>query len=185
MIPNQPIVVGIFPGFSWIRCEGKGSFVNSPDVKSFGDERIAAGEKCLVVDLAACQGMDSTFMGTLAGLAARISAKSGGVLQVADAGERNRQSLEDLGLDFMMEINPASADWRGQAEDVRASLKPVGKQGMLPTLDRARHVLEAHKTLSDLNETNAREFETVVQTLEQQVTQKPKPEGGSGRESTR
>jgi hypothetical protein len=125
--------------------------------------------------------MDSTFMGTLAGLAARISSKSGGVLQVADAGERNRQSLEDLGLDFLMDIDPPAADWRGRIDEIRSSLKPLGKQGSLPTLDRARHVLEAHKTLSDVNEANAREFETVVTTLEQQVASKPAPEDGGGR----
>lgn len=178
MTPHQPIVVGIFPGFSWIRCEGKGSFVNSSDVKAFGDDRIAAGERRLVVDLGNCSGMDSTFMGTLAGLAARISAKSGGVMQVADAGERNRQSLEDLGLDFMMEIDPPAADWRGQMVDIRCALKPLGKQGALPSLDRARHVLEAHKILSDVNEENAREFETVVKTLEEQITSQTAPDAG-------
>lgn len=178
MTPYQPIVVGVFPGFSWIRCEGKGSFVNSTDLKSFGDERIADGEKLLVIDLGSCTGMDSTFMGTMAGLAARISAKSGGVLQVADAGERNRQSLEDLGLDFLMEIDPPAADWRGRVDEVRSTLKPQGKQGALPSLDRARHVLDAHKTLSRVNEANAREFDNVVKTLEDQVSAKPAPEDG-------
>lgn len=181
MTPDQPIVVGVFPGFSWIRCEGKGSFLNSTDVKSFGDDRVADGEKLLVVDLGACTGMDSTFMGTMAGLAARIAAKSGGVLQVADAGERNRQSLEDLGLDFLMEIDPPAADWRERVDEVRSALKPQGKQGALPSLDRARHVLDAHKTLSRVNEANAREFDTVVKTLEDQVSEKPAPEDGSGR----
>jgi anti-sigma B factor antagonist len=179
--PDQPIVVGVFPGFSWIRCEGKGSFANSPNVKSFGDERIAAGEKLLVVDLGACTGMDSTFMGTMAGLAARISSKSGGALHVADAGDKNRQSLEDLGLDFMMEIDPPAADWRGRLDEVRSELKPQCKQGALPSLDRARHVLEAHKTLSRLNEANASEFETVVKTLEEQIIAPPKPHNGSER----
>jgi hypothetical protein len=155
--------------------------VNSTDLKSFGDERIGGGEKLLVVDLGACTGMDSTFMGTMAGLAARISAKSGGVLQVADAGNRNRQSLEDLGLDFLMEIDPPAADWRGRVDEIRAALKPQGKQGALPSLDRARHVLDAHKTLSRVNEANAREFKDVVKTLEEQVANKPVRDDGGGR----
>lgn len=180
MTPDQPIVVGVFPGFSWIRCEGKGSFVNSTDVKSFGDERIAGGETRLVIDLGSCTGMDSTFMGTMAGLAARISAKSGGVLQVADVSERNRKSLEDLGLDFLMEIDPPAADWRGRVDEVRCALKPQGKQGLLPSLDRARHVLDAHKTLSGVNEANAREFDGVVKTLEEQVAEN-RTQGGGGR----
>jgi hypothetical protein len=154
--------------------------VNSSDVKSFGDDRIACGEKLLVLDLGACTGMDSTFMGTMAGLAARISAKSGGVLQVADAGQRNRQSLEDLGLDFLMEIDPPAADWRGRVDEVRSALKPQGKQGALPSLDRARHVLDAHKSLSRMNEANSREFENVVKTLEEQISTQPAPKDGGG-----
>src|SRR5215213_650813 len=106
MSAESPILTGIFDGFSWIRCEGKGSFLNSPVMKEFGDNRIAAGERCLVVDLGACTGMDSTFMGTLAGMAARLSARDKGVLQVADPGSRNRRSLEDLGLDFILDIDP-------------------------------------------------------------------------------
>ena len=120
---DNPILVGVFDGFSWIRCEGKGSFLNSPAVKSFGDERIAAGEARVVVDLGACTGMDSTFMGTLAGMAARLSAPGGGVLQIADPGERNRRSLEDLGLDFLMEIDPPAAVWRGKVDAIRSELK--------------------------------------------------------------
>ena len=112
MTSDNPISIGLFDGFSWIRCEGKGSFVNSPAVKAFGDERIAAGESCLVMDLSDCTGMDSTFMGTLAGMAARLAARAGSVLQIAGSSDRNRRSLEDLGLDFMLEINPPTAAWR-------------------------------------------------------------------------
>lgn len=172
------ISVGVFLGFSWIRCEGKGSFLNSPAVKAFGDERIAAGEQLLVVDLGDCSGMDSTFMGTLAGLAARISAKPGGVLQVANAGDRNRRSLEDLGLDFLLEIDPPSAAWRGRVDEIRDGLaRPGAKPSGLGALDRAKHVLEAHETLSGLNERNEQEFKQVVRTLGEQVQSK---EGGEG-----
>mgnify|MGYP003889460409 CR=1 FL=1 len=87
MTPEPPISVGVFDGFSWIRCEGKGSFLNSSILKSFADQRLAAGERSLVVDLSACTGMDSTFMGTLAGIAARLSAlDEGGTLQIAEPG---------------------------------------------------------------------------------------------------
>src|SRR6478609_4666405 len=118
-----PILVGIFDGFSWIRCEGKGSFLNSPAMKAFGDQRITAGERCLVVDLGGCTGMDSTFMGTLAGMATRLgSLPEPGVLQIADSGARNRRSLEDLGLDFLLEIDPPEAVWHNRIDAVRAEL---------------------------------------------------------------
>jgi anti-anti-sigma regulatory factor len=172
---DNPILIGLFDGFSWIRCEGKGSFVNSPAVKAFGDERINAGETCLIVDLGNCTSMDSTFMGTLAGMATRLSARPAGALQIADAGERNRRSLEDLGLDFLMEINPATAVWRGKLDSIRSALKPPQPQGAHAQVPRARHVLEAHQVLSELNDKNAREFEDVVTMLENELAGQDKP----------
>jgi len=175
VITDNPISVGLFDGFSWIRFEGKGSFVNSPAVKAFGDERIAAGETCLVVDLSGCSGMDSTFMGTLAGMAARLSARSAGVLQIADAGERNRRSLEDLGLDFLMEIDPLSAVWRGKLDTIRGEIKPPQPAGALGQIPQARHILEAHQILSEMGEKNAREFADVVTLLENELAGPEKP----------
>jgi anti-sigma B factor antagonist len=152
--------------------------MNSPALKSFGDQRIAAGECLLVVDLGGCSGMDSTFMGTLAGMAARLSALEGGggVLQIAEPGERNRRSLEDLGLDFLMEIDPPAAKWRGKADAIRADLtQPHGPGGGLGQIQRARHVLEAHQILSGVSEKNAIEFEGVVNTLKGELSNKEKP----------
>ena len=171
---DNPILVGVFDGFSWIRCEGKGSFLNSPAVKSFGDLRIAAGETLLVVDLGECSGMDSTFMGTLAGMAARLSAQDRGILQIAEPGERNRRSLEDLGLDFLMQIDPPTAVWRGKADAIRSELKSPQAAGGLGQVQRARHVLEAHQNLSGMNEKNAREFAGVVDMLENELSGKEK-----------
>jgi len=169
-----PILIGIFEGFSWIRCEGKGSFLNSPTLKEFGIERIALGESCLVVDLEACTGMDSTFMGTLAGIATRLSAQQGGVVQIADAGARNRRSLEDLGLDFLLEIDPAEAVWQENIASTRASLKPPQPLASPDQIKQTMNVLEAHRTLSETNEKNTRAFSNVVTLLEAELAEKQK-----------
>lgn len=174
MSVNSPILVGVFDGFSWIRLEGKGSFQNSPTLKAFADSRIAAGENRMVVDLAACSGMDSTFMGTLAGMAARLSSIQDGGLSIADPGERNRRSLEDLGLDFLMEIDPPVAAWRGNVETIRSSLQTPQAAEALDRSQRSRHVLEAHETLSHLNDKNARSFAGVVTLLGNELADKEK-----------
>jgi anti-sigma B factor antagonist len=175
-----PILTGIFEGFSWIRCEGKGSFLNSPSMKTFGDQRIAAGEKTLVVDLAACTGMDSTFMGTLAGMAARLSAKEGGSLQIADPGSRNHRSLEDLGLDFLMRIDPPEASWRGHIDEVRGSLTAPEAPSSPTSLQRTKLVLEAHQELASQNDKNADTFSNVVSILEKELEEKQKKSGNPG-----
>lgn len=168
---DSSIKVGKFEGFSWIRCEGKGSFLNSLAVKEFGDARIRAGVERLVVDLEACTGMDSTFMGTLAGMAARIS-ESGGKLQVTAASEKSCHSLEDLGLDFLMEINPVDSAWSGLEVKVRDLLKPKVAGIKAGTVMHTRHVLEAHEILSRANESNEKKFSGVVKLLGEELAEK-------------
>ncbi len=172
MAKVSPIKVGQFEGFSWIRCEGKGSFLNSPAVKEFGESRIRRGEECLVVDLEHCTGMDSTFMGTLAGLASKLSEKKGR-LQVAAPGDKNRSSLEDLGLDFLMEIDPEEADWKGVEAKARDLLKEKTAGMVAGTETHSRHVLEAHEILSEANEENRKKFAGVVGMLGKELAEKP------------
>lgn len=166
-----PIIVGKFEGFSWIRCEGKGSFLNSPAVREFGEARIKSGEKCLVIDLEKCTGMDSTFMGTMAGLASRLK-KKGGDMHVANAGEKNRNSLEDLGLDFVMEIEPAEAEWKEVEAKVKDLLKEKEVGVESGTVLHTRHVLEAHEVLSDANAGNKEKFSGVVKLLSDELAEK-------------
>lgn len=138
-------------------------------MKQFGDERIGAGEKRLVIDLGGCTGMDSTFMGSLAGMAARLTA-GGGALEIADIDARGRQSLEDLGLDCMMEICPPDAPWIGRIDAIRKELAPQRTTAALPEVrDRAKHVLEAHETLAGTNKGNAERFSGVISILRDEV----------------
>ena len=178
MKTDNQILVGTFKGFSWIRCLGKGSFLTSPIMKQFGDERIGAGEKRLVIDLGACTGMDSTFMGCLAGMAARLTA-GGGALEIADIDARGRQSLEDLGLDCMMEICPPNAPWIGRLDAIRKELTPPRPTAALPEVrNRAKHVLEAHETLAGASIKNAERFSGVISVLRDEVA---RPEKSSNR----
>lgn len=179
MISDNSITVGIFEGFSWIRCEGKGSFMNSPVLKEFGDARIRAGEPLLVVDLSACSGMDSTFMGTLAGMSARLTDLHGGILQIADPGSRNLHSLEDLGLDHLMEIDPADAPWREMVSQIREQLCVPGEAGAMSIHQRKRHVLESHMHLAEINDRNAKEFSDVVNHLKREIGEAPGESQGS------
>lgn len=148
-------------------------------MKEFGDQRIAAGENCLVVDLGGCSGMDSTFMGTLAGMAARLSSKENAGLQIADTSLRNRRSLEDLGLDFLMQIDPPEAAWRGNLETIRAELNGPDAPAMTSSLQRTKHVLEAHLELAAKNEKNAEAFAGVVAALETDLKEKLKETSSS------
>jgi len=144
--------------------------MQSPTLKDCTQKRLDEDEKLFVIDLQACTGMDSTFMGFLAGLAARVG-RIGGHVQIAAPGERNRQSLEDLGLDCLLQISPPEAIWRGHADEIRSKLEPYNPKRLPGVMERAKHVLEAHRTLAETNEENAERFAGVLEVFEKQASQ--------------
>lgn len=158
----------------WIRCTSRGSFINSPMLKSVADSFLEKGGKDIVVDLEVCPGVDSTFMGTLAGLARRCMA-AGGAVQIASPTTRTRDAMESLGLDMLIDIDPQDAPWQDDIEERRAKLsqdKPSPEQQEnkeLTEIERTRHVLEAHNTLRSMNKKNDETFGYVCETLEEDL----------------
>src|SRR5690606_38128494 len=108
----------------WIRVEGKGSFLNSTGLKEFAREMTNRGYREFVVDLKSCPVMDSTFMGTLAGISLRLKELGQGQLQVINLNDRNRDLLTNLGLDrlFTIDQRPAAAI---SQEAAQQPLEPV------------------------------------------------------------
>lgn len=90
----------------WMRIEGRGSFQNSPALKEFSLGMIEKGRRHFVVDLKNCPAMDSTFMGTLAGLAMRLRDTGDGSLWVVNRNARNADLLAGLGLDALFSDQP-------------------------------------------------------------------------------
>lgn len=142
----------------WIRVEGKGTFQNSPGLKDFSRHMMDTGRRDFVVDLANCPAMDSTFMGTLAGMALRLREFGEGHLWVVNRNTRNNELLEGLGLDALFAHEPppatAKAAINGSAIDM--------------SVDKAqtREVMrEAHEACVEANPENAARFKDVLEHL--------------------
>ena len=159
------INVGNYECAIWLQVIGKGTFANSPAIKSFCNKQLEAGQTQLIIDLGACTCMDSTFMGTLAGIAMRLAKNPDASFQIADANERNHESLEDLGLDCVMEINPLEANWRGHLDTIRESLTSYDDANQA----NAQLILEAHQKLCDADSNNNAKFDTVINVLKDQI----------------
>lgn len=168
---DTSITYAVFPEFLWVRCVSRGSFVNSAILKGLAEQYIDAGGRLVVIDLDMCAGVDSTFMGTMAGIARRLM-PLGGALQVATPSERARAALETLGLDALMEIAPPMAPWRGNLETIRSALSPADMSAEMGDLERSRHVLDAHNTLSLMNAKNEGQFRYVRESLEEEIERK-------------
>ncbi|MBR2125119.1 MAG: STAS domain-containing protein [Akkermansia sp.] len=158
----------------WIRCASRGCFVNSPALKNLAERYLESGGNTIVVDLEVCPGVDSTFMGTLAGLARKCMA-AGGCVQIASPTQRTRDAMESLGLDMLLELDPVDAPWYATlmerrsvlAQDTEAAVEEEHRD--MSEIDRTRHVLEAHNTLRSMSKKNDETFGYVCETLEEDL----------------
>ena len=158
----QPsILVGTANRTVWVRVEGKGSFLNSTGLKEFAKEMINRGFREFAVDLMNCTVMDSTFMGTLAGIALRLRELGQGSLRVTNLNERNSDLLSNLGLDQLFVIEARNS-------------APVAAQTPLAAAapdktTQAQTMLAAHEACVEANEANAAKFKDVLEYLKQDL----------------
>lgn len=168
----------------WIRCNGRGCFINSPSLKSIADRYLDEGKSHVVVDLELCPGVDSTFMGTLAGIARRCMGE-GGAMEVAGATARTRAAMESLGLDMLLALDPQEAPWQKDLEQRRKVVaQHVGDMpsgvGAITEKERTRHVLEAHQALRSMSEKNDEVFGYVCETLKEDLERHERAESEQG-----
>ncbi len=167
---TNSILVGQFDGFIWVRCDGKGSFHNSPEMKHWIDGRLKKGVQHLVVDLAHCTAMDSTFMGTIAAAAMKLM-QTGGLMEIAHASDKNKESLEDLGLDAVMKINNSEPIWTNQLDNIYQQLSTPKS---IQNTDSTQHIFDAHKQLCEADADNTSKFNAVLDCLEAELASRKK-----------
>ncbi|HJT81103.1 MAG TPA: STAS domain-containing protein [Chthoniobacterales bacterium] len=166
---QSSIQVGTNGPAVWVRLEGKGSFLNSGSLKEFAQEMVNRGYREFIVDLQNCVMMDSTFMGTLAGVALRLKELGNGHLHVVHCGTRSRELLSGLGLDQIFDIHaggvaaPKCSDLDG---DEAAHVSPEQKR------EQAQTMLDAHQALCEAAPENFTRFKDVLDYLKQDLHQK-------------
>lgn len=170
-----PILVGQVGRLFWMRVEGKGSFLNSVQVKRCFQTMIAHGERHFVVDLERCPIMDSTFLGTLTGAALNLRETGSGEVCVLNANARNQQLLTSLGLDHILDVDRDGSKYCAERKQVCGELgtcnhggTPCGKD------EQTEHILEAHEALTRASAENEARFRDVIEFLEQEVRRNPR-----------
>ena len=108
---TSPIFAKLFESYVWIRPEGRGTFLESTIIKDFVERSVADGVSNFVIDLEACPGMDSTFMGMLAGLGIGFRKTKRGGISIVGTTEKTSSSLKELGLQYLMTIEPIDGPW--------------------------------------------------------------------------
>jgi anti-sigma B factor antagonist len=163
---SASILVGVTNRAVHVKVEGKGSFQNSPALKEFSKVMLDRGFRNFVVDLNRCSVMDSTFMGTLAGIALRLREFGNGRLLVRNANERNADLLKNLGLNNLFEIEPIVPAVKAE-NNVEAS--PLEPAHSMDRSDQAACMIEAHEALVDADPDNLARFKDVLEYLKQDL----------------
>ncbi|MHA3770593.1 STAS domain-containing protein [Verrucomicrobiota bacterium sgz303538] len=102
-----PIFFWISDDCAWARVVGPGTLRNSTALKDFCKKVINRGYRTIVIDLAECPEVDSTFMGTCAFVALRLRQLGVGTLRVTNVNADVVKLFQSLGLDQLFEIELA------------------------------------------------------------------------------
>src|SRR3954466_7743446 len=167
---DSSIQVGVRGPTVWVKVEGKGSFLNSGNLKEFSREMLDRGYREFVVDLADCAMMDSTFMGTMASVALRLKELGHGHLHVVHCGARSRDLLTGLGLDQIFQIHSngtAAPETEALPDEQPASDPSQQKQ------QQAQQMLDAHEALCEAAPENFSRFKDVLEYLKQDLHHEP------------
>lgn len=162
---------------AFVRVVGRGSFKVSPALKEFATATLVGDCAELVLDMKDCIGMDSTFMGVLAGIALRLRARNGRVVMV-NLASRTRGLLATLGLDQVVTpylTGEVPADLAALLSDA-ASLAALEDRER-STQETAQTMLEAHQNLVELSPDNLPKFKDVLAFLREDLKRSEK--GGS------
>lgn len=153
MSTPSPVQAGLAGDTVWIRINGRGSFQNSAGLKNFADEMLRRGHHEFVVDLHDCELMDSTFMGTLVGIALKVGEK--GSLTVIRANPRNLNVLANLGLDRILRVADQVPAAKAPADTIAVPAAAIGRDT----------IVQAHRNLAEINPENAIRFKDVLEFL--------------------
>lgn len=148
-----------------VRVEGKATFKNSGCIKDFMATMIAQGKRRFVMDFEGCTGMDSTFLGVMAGAALQLrKTEPRGSLVLTHLNERNDELVHNLGLNRLLTVDNGSA----VSSPATAALPQTV---VADEIMAARAVLEAHQNLVQADGANASKFRDVMEFCQQQLDQ--------------
>lgn len=165
-IPEQPmdkLWVAIQEETAFVHVQGRGSFKISSALKQFGNAMLESGCRHIILDMIDCVGMDSTFMGVLAGLAFRLKQLGGGEIIMVNLSLRTRGLLATLGLDQIIQPQMVGTMSEKMQKVLAVSSKLLALDNPEETQAATTEtMLEAHENLVQLSPENLPKFKDVL-----------------------
>lgn len=145
-----------------LRIHGRASYLNCAPVRKLFDMLLGGGHKAFLVDFHDCTGMDSTFLGILAGIAIEVrKANPPGHMTLCRLNKRNMELVHNLGLHHILYATSAGG------EDLREG-HVLSENGAEAAADM---ILDAHQKLMEADAGNIERFQDVVAFLKKRVEQ--------------
>jgi len=154
----------------YTRVVGLGTMNNSITFKEFGDQQLGQGYRRFIIDLADCKGIDSTFMGILAGLAASARAhdkRPGSGVIIVNANPHCRKQLESIGLHRIVTVQNDPA-----ALPAGLELHELPESEASPTA-RLKLIMRAHQELIAADKKNEERFGAFLRDIAKNLGQSP------------
>jgi len=139
----------------FVRIQGKANYLNCAPLGEFFDRMLSRGAEEFVVDFTDCEGMDSTFLGILAGTALELrKSQPGGNFILQGISGRNLDLIRNLGLHRILTVA------EGSLEGTSRSLESVESKPAASKL-----LLKAHRSLVQADDANQSRFQDVIDFL--------------------
>jgi serine phosphatase RsbU (regulator of sigma subunit)/anti-anti-sigma regulatory factor len=138
---------------------GRGTWTQCDTFHEVACGMLAAGRR-LVLEMSACEYLDSTFLGTIHELVSRCEEQGRGSLHLASVPLRIREMFEELDMERVL----AHVDSNGLFEppEMHPLTAAMGDEARL-------RVLRAHEALAALSARNREKFLAVVETLRKEM----------------
>lgn len=161
---NDDLQAAFADDILFVRVIGRGSFKVAAPMKQFiFDSCSTHSVNTIVLDLAECIGMDSTFMGVLAGLSGRLK-KNNKKLELINLSKKNANLLATLGVDQVLAFYSHSHGHNvPEPETESLPMDQATKKQMAET------ALQAHRNLTQISEENKPRFKRVIELLKEDV----------------
>jgi anti-anti-sigma regulatory factor len=168
----QGIFVARTPAAVFVRVVGRGACRNSEALRQFGADRLGEGYRRFYVDLLACEGMDSTFLGVFAGFG--LALREGGQLTLVDLVGENLRAFNCLGLHHLASVqiqDRLGIDFPCEAEFSKLPGSDLSsKDRGFDALERAMLMLDCHEDLCRVDEHNEDLFREVKRFLREDIS---------------
>jgi anti-anti-sigma regulatory factor len=149
-----------------IKINGRANYLNCAPVRELFKTLIREGKHHYVIDFSQCAGMDSTFLGIMAGAILELrKCVPPGTITLCHLGTRNLELINNVGLNRLLVV---ASECEACTSMNLSSGNSISIQDTGIPADNAL-ILEAHQSLIHANRDNLSKFQDVVSFLKKEL----------------